>query len=141
MSEHRDAGTGGSGEAEGRGCILVVEDDPLLRKVVVRILQTWGYGIVEAPDGLAAVRAADERRAELGLVLLDIMLPLLNGIEVARRVRSDQPELPIVACSAALTEEVVANLVDLGVERIISKPFSADELRAAINLAGPAGPI
>jgi CheY-like chemotaxis protein len=126
---------GAASEAEAAGRILVVEDDPLLRRVVVQILQTWGYAILEAPDGLQALEQVREGPADLSLVLLDIMLPLLNGLEVARRVLAERPDLPVVACSAALTDEVVEDLRDAGVRVFLPKPYSPEALQATIAQA------
>lgn len=117
------------------GRVLVVEDDPMLRRVVVRTLQTWGFVIREAHDGGAALVEVAESGEALNVVLLDVMLPVLNGVEVARRVCRDKPDLPIVACSAALTEQVESDLRDAGVRHFLPKPYSADSLHAMIRLA------
>lgn len=116
----------------GTGKVLVVEDDPLLRRVLVKILQTWGYAILEAPDGLSALEQVRAQPREVSLILLDIMLPLLNGIEVARHVREEQPTLPIVACSAALTDEVKDRLLHLGVNVFLPKPYTPESLRGLL---------
>lgn len=114
------------------GRVLIVEDDPVLRSVLVKILQNWGFAILQANDGLAALEAIDANADDLSVILLDIMLPLLNGLEVARRVRDERPEIPIVVCSAALTDDLMADLHDLGVRDFLSKPFSANDLRAIL---------
>src|SRR4051795_10124621 len=64
------------------GCVLVVEDDPMLRRGGVRTLKTWGYTILEAPDGGAALDQVGAAEDELSVILLDVMLPVLNGVEV-----------------------------------------------------------
>jgi CheY-like chemotaxis protein len=132
MAENRDSRTG-SQTGEGReGRILVVEDDPLLRRVIVKTLQTWGYASVEAPDGVAALEEVERSSGELSVILLDIMLPRLDGLEVARRVGAERPELPIVACSAALTEGLIQDLREAGVRVFLPKPYSAQALRAIL---------
>ncbi len=122
------------------GKVLVVEDDPLLRRVLVRILQTWGYAILEAPDGLSALEHVRAVPNEVSLILLDIMLPLLNGLEVARHVREERPSLPIVACSAALTDEIRDDLMRLGVDVFLPKPYTPESLRTLlISMLGQDG--
>lgn len=116
-------------------CVLVVEDDAMLRRVVVRTLQGWGYHIREAGDGGSAVDAALSDEEPLNVILLDIMLPVLNGVEVARQVLGRKPEMPIVACSAALNTEVERDLREAGVRHFLPKPFSADSLRESIRRA------
>src|SRR4051794_37196462 len=117
---------------DGHGCVLVVEDDPLQRRVLLRLLRGWGYGTIEAADGGAAADRFREAIEQLDLVLLDIMLPVRNGIEVAREVRADRPELPIVACSAAFNAAVEADLRRVGVREYLPKPYIADVLRATL---------
>jgi CheY-like chemotaxis protein len=114
------------------GKVLVVEDDPLLRRILTKILQTWGYAILEAPDGLSALEHIRAEPPEVSLILLDIMLPLLNGLEVARHVREEQPSLPIVACSAALTDEIKDDLLRLGVNLFLPKPYTPEALRTVL---------
>ncbi len=138
MSATHPTGAGGQVVENSRGCVLVVEDDPLLRRVIVRILRSWGYTIVEASDGVSALDRVQESWEDLSVILLDIMLPILDGVEVARRVLAERPELPIVACSAALNDEIVDNLRTIGVRVFLPKPYSADALRDTLALA--AGP-
>src|SRR4029077_20166337 len=94
----------GGMEPQVAGRVLVVEDDLLLRRVIVRTLQTWGFTVLEANDGGAALERVCERMPGLDAVLLDIWLPVLDGVEVARRLQRDCPTLPVVACSAAIDE-------------------------------------
>ena len=125
LSPEGESLTGGGAPA----CVLVVEDDPLLRRVVIRLLRGWGYRSLEAPDGGAAVDQVRSSRDRLSVVLLDIMLPVLDGVEVARRVRAERPDLPIVACSAVLNTGVEADLRGLGIRDFLPKPYSAEALR------------
>ena len=69
----------------------------------------------------------------MSLILLDIMLPVLDGVEVARRVRADWPDLPIVACSAALNADLEEDLGRLGIREFLHKPFRVEALRAALS--------
>jgi two-component system sensor histidine kinase ChiS len=112
--------------------VLVVEDDPAQRRVLTRLLRIWGYATLEAADGGQAVEVFDADQDTLGLVLLDIMLPVLSGLEVAEHVRQVRPDLPIVACSAALTDAVEAALRELGVNDFLPKPFDASALQSAV---------
>lgn len=116
-------------------CVLVVEDDPLLRRVVVRLLKSWDYEVIEAPDGFQALDRFREGRGRIAAVLLDIMLPGINGVAVAREVRAEDPSLPIVACSAAFNDGVEADLRGAGVRYFLPKPYSSDALRATIDRA------
>lgn len=114
------------------GRVLVVEDDPVLLTVLTRILQKWGCTTLQAKDGQDALEAIDSNVEKLSVVLLDMMLPLVSGLEVARWVHAECPELPIVACSAALTHDLMADLQEVGVREFLPKPFSPDELRLTL---------
>jgi CheY-like chemotaxis protein len=128
----------GQAGPSGPACVLVVEDDPLLRRVLVRLLRGWGYGIVEAADGAEALERFREARGWLGLVVLDIMLPVIDGVQVARHVREAAPSLPILACSAAFTDQVQDDLRAAGVVDFLPKPYSADLLQRAVARSLPA---
>ena len=117
------------------GCVLVVEDDSDLRKIVVRHLSRWGFTIIEAADGGEGVEQFRRAEKDLDVILLDIMLPVLDGVGVARAIQEGRPDLPIVAYSAAFNDEVVARLEALGVAHFLSKPFRADDLRAILDRA------
>jgi two-component system, cell cycle sensor histidine kinase and response regulator CckA len=124
-----------AGQCGTDGCVLVVEDDVMLRRAVVKTLHSWGFTIREACDGEVALEQVEDAGDDLRAMLLDIMLPLLDGVAVAERVLVDRPKLPIVACSAALDEEMVARLRAVGVRYFLPKPYSADSLRAMLHTA------
>ncbi len=117
------------------GCVLVVEDDTMLRRVVVKTLLSWGYEIREACDGGVALEQVESAGDDLNAMLLDIMLPVLDGVAVAEKVHVDRPDLPIVACSAALDDEMRARLFAVGVRHFLPKPYSADSLLAMLRVA------
>ncbi len=116
-------------------CVLVVEDDVLLRRVLVKTLLSWGYQIREAGDGGAALVQVTEAGEGLDAVVLDIMLPVLDGVGVAKKILGDRPSLPIVACSAALDDEMKTALKNVGVRHFLPKPYSADLLHEMLRTA------
>lgn len=105
--------------------ILVVDDDPTVREVVVAYLRQAGHETMEAPDGPNALVAA---QAKPDLVVLDVMLPGFDGFEVCRRLRSDRPDLPIIMLTALGDEEDRIAGLDVGVDDYLGKPFSPREL-------------
>ena len=82
--------------------ILVVDDDPTVREVVVAYLQKAGHQTLEAPDGPNAVIAV---QSDPDLVVLDVMLPGFDGLEVCRRIRAERPDLPVIMLTALGEEE------------------------------------
>ena len=106
--------------------ILVVDDDPTVSDVVRRYLERAGLIVTLAADGPAALRAYEAERPDL--VVLDLMLPGIGGLDVARRLRSRADEVPIVMLTA-LGEEADRVLgLQLGADDYITKPFSPREL-------------
>ena len=105
--------------------ILVVDDDPTVREVVVAYLQQAGHETLEAPDGPNAVIAA---QSDPDLVVLDVMLPGFDGLEVCRRIRAERPDLPIIMLTALGEEEDRIAGLGTGADDYLSKPFSPREL-------------
>jgi DNA-binding response OmpR family regulator len=110
-----------------RGRILVVDDEPNIRGVVEQYLRREGFETVAAADGEQAIAAA----GDADLVILDLMLPRLDGIEVCRRIRANR-DVPIIMLTAK--SEEVDKLIGLGVgaDDYVTKPFSPRELVARV---------
>lgn len=109
----------------GGGDVLVVDDDVMVRDVVGRYLGRAGYTVTVAGDGEEALRAAESRPPDL--VVLDLMLPGLPGLEVCRRLRAAGP-VPVVMLTALGEEEDRIAGLELGADDYITKPFSPREL-------------
>jgi DNA-binding response OmpR family regulator len=108
------------------GSILVVDDDPTVSDVVRRYLERAGYAVTLSADGHDALAAYERTRPDL--VVLDLMLPGLDGLEVCRRLRSSASGVPIVMLTA-LGEEADRVLgLQLGADDYVTKPFSPREL-------------
>ncbi|MFB7591083.1 response regulator transcription factor [Streptomyces sp. NPDC056169] len=117
MSERSAAGNGGR--------ILVVDDDPTVAEVVTGYLERAGFAVEHAADGFDAVRRSGERRPDL--VVLDLMLPGLDGLEVCRRLRAAGP-VPVIMLTARGDEEDRITGLEVGADDYVTKPFSPREL-------------
>ena len=108
--------------------ILVVDDEPTIVRLMEFILARQGHQMVVAVNGEEAL--AKIRAEQPDLVLLDIMMPRLDGYEVAQRLRADPAtaKLPIIMLSAKAQEEDIRKGVDVGVDEYITKPFSPEHL-------------
>lgn len=113
--------------------ILVVDDLSVNREILKRWLGRRGFSIVEAADGYEALRIVAED--EIDLILLDIMMPKLNGTEVVREIRRtrSQSSLPIIMVSAKSFNEDIAQSLDLGANAYISKPVDLKLLLSVIE--------
>ncbi|MDT5027430.1 MAG: hypothetical protein QOE61_3856 [Micromonosporaceae bacterium] len=106
--------------------VLVVDDDPTVSDVVRRYLERADFQVTLAADGFAALKAVGQRRPDL--VVLDLMLPGLDGLEVCRRLRDDDPNLPVVMLTALGDEADRVMGLSLGADDYVTKPFSPREL-------------
>ena len=110
--------------------ILTVEDDAAIRRGVVDALQYAGYEVLEAADGSAGCEMA--LRRQFDLLLLDMVLPGMTGLEILQEVRSVRPTLPVIILSARGEENDRVSGLELGADDYVVKPFSVNELLARV---------
>ena len=110
--------------------VLVVEDDATVREVVVRYLERDGLDVAAVGDGESALAQAELRWPDL--VVLDLMLPALDGFEVCRRLRATAP-VPVIMLTARGDEDDRVMGLELGADDYVSKPFSPRELAARVK--------
>jgi PAS domain S-box-containing protein len=128
------AATQGARGPRGGERILLVEDDPRVRSFARRSLASKGYRVSEFPDGEAALDAFSASPDEFDLVLTDVMMPGISGLELAERLRSLQPELAIVFMSGYSADSLEAHgLTEKQV--VIHKPFTIEDLEARMREA------
>ncbi len=114
--------------------VLLVEDDPHIAEGVVFNLEAEGYAIEHVADGRTAVaRVASDDPGAIDLVILDLMLPEMNGFEVARRVRASGNYVPILVLTAKDDAEDVVRGIEEGADDYLTKPFKLDELLARVR--------
>ncbi len=118
--------------------ILVVEDEPSLREGIVDLLTGDGHAVTAVGDGLAGVEAG--ARDAFDVVLLDLMLPRLDGMEVCRRLRAARPGMPILMLTARGSEDDKVRGLMEGADDYVTKPFSARELLARVRVLGRRAP-
>jgi two-component system, OmpR family, alkaline phosphatase synthesis response regulator PhoP len=114
--------------------VLVVEDEPTLRDGLVDLLKGAGHRVDVAVDGLTAARLGVENHYDL--VLLDLMLPKLDGVEVCQRIRKARPAVPILMLTARGAEDDKVKGLKVGADDYVTKPFGARELLARIEALG-----
>jgi two-component system, OmpR family, response regulator ResD len=119
-------------EEKGRRTVLVADDEPTIGEIVSRYLERAGYDTTTAADGLEAVRLADQLRPDL--VVLDVMLPQLDGLQVLRHLREgeDGPTPVILLTAKGEQEDKLAGLRN-GADDYVVKPFSPSELVARVD--------
>ena len=112
--------------------ILVVDDESRMRKLLKDFLSAKGYKILEAEDGEKAIEVFEENRNKIKLILLDVMMPKLDGWSVLRKIRQES-NLPVIMLTARGEEQDELFGFELGVDEYISKPFSPKILVARVE--------
>ena len=112
--------------------VLVVDDEPPIRKLLRMGLSTQGYDILDAPSGKAALELIGQKP---DLIILDLGLPDIDGLELLRRMRQANEGVPIVVLSSRGEEAAKVQALDLGADDYVTKPFGMDELLARIRAA------
>jgi DNA-binding response OmpR family regulator len=117
--------------SSSEGHVLVVDDDPIVRDVLERYLVREGFEVTWAPDGKAALSAVDRNRPDL--ILLDLMMPAMDGFEVFRRLRAAREETAVIMLTARgqETERIVG--LESGADDYVAKPFSPREVIARVR--------
>ena len=113
-------------------CILVVDDEQRMRKLIKDFLTAKGYSILEAEDGEKALQVYEENKSKITLILLDVMMPKLDGWSVLRQIRQES-KVPIIMLTARGEEQDELFGFELGVDEYISKPFSPKILVARVE--------
>ena len=112
--------------------VLVIDDEPPIRKLLRMGLSTQGYEILEAPNGKTALDLLSD---DLGLVILDLGLPDIDGLDLLRTIRGRNERVPVVVLSSRGDEAGKVQALDLGADDYITKPFGMDELLARMRAA------
>lgn len=119
--------------------ILIADDDPLLRALLVHRLSADGHDILTAEDGSEALAVIREQRPEL--IVLDALMPVMDGFEVLRRIKSgDLTDAPVIMLTALKREQDIVGALQLGAADYLVKPFIPDELGQRIRRLLQASP-
>ncbi len=115
-----------------RACVLLVEDEDAVRRVARRLLESHGHTVVEATNGVHALEVFEERAADIDVVLTDVVMPKMGGVQLARELRERVPELRIVFTSGYTDDDVLNHGVEMGEVNFVRKPYTLETLLGAI---------
>jgi two-component system cell cycle sensor histidine kinase/response regulator CckA len=113
--------------------ILIVDDSPAIRSVVVSVLRQHGYTAYEAESGVAALAEWQRRKAEIGLVMADVVMPDMDGLTLAQQLRKQMPKLPIILLSMHISEDTHWVTEEANFS-FLPKPFESKQLLEAVRL-------
>jgi two-component system response regulator HydG len=112
---------------------LLIVDDDIAHRTMLRILLDWQYEISEADDGSTAIEEVSKRHFDM--LLMDIRMPGVSGIEALDQIRSLKPDVPVVMMTAYFSVEIAAQVRKRGASDCLGKPFDFDELKQIIERA------
>ena len=125
------------GALTGNGRVLVVDDEPSVRTIVRLILEKAGYEVLEAENGETAIEALNtgENRLVLDVVICDIRMPKINGVQAIEYFQREYPHVPIIVLTAYPETKMAVSFVRSGVADYLIKPVDAQKLRDAVARA------
>jgi CheY-like chemotaxis protein len=119
---------------EGHGeLILLVDDEKDVREIGKDVLETLGYKILEASDGLEAVKVFTEHQDEISLIIMDVVMPRLGGVKAIERIRTIQPNISVIFATGYDKEATFPDKIPTSGEFILSKPYDIQELSHVIR--------
>jgi two-component system cell cycle sensor histidine kinase/response regulator CckA len=131
--------TGHEGSAQiqpGRGTVLVVDDEPLVRAFALEGLKGLGYQVLVAENGKQALQMFEQHRKEIDCVLLDLIMPEVSGLETYRRMRAVDPLVKVIFASGYSTGQILRDAPDARSAAFLGKPFTLEGLSIALRKSG-----
>lgn len=115
--------------------ILLVDDEDLIRSIAEDVLLAYGYSVITATNGAEAVQMYALRRHEIALVLTDVMMPVMNGIDLITKLKTMNPDVKTIGASGLMQGETSKKLLEAGATGLLVKPYTADQLINAVREA------
>ena len=113
--------------------ILAVDDSKVLLDAIAGLLEIYGYRVLTAVDGAQALTLYSEYLRDIKVVLTDLVMPGMNGVELSQRLKSINPDIKIIASTGFPPKTYEPDLLKLGVNVILEKPFEIEDLLSAIH--------
>lgn len=120
-------------KVHGSGTILLVDDDFFIRITSERLLENLGYSIIPAIDGIEALKIYQQQSSEIDLIILDMVMPIMRGDEVFRKLRQINPECKVILMSGIIKKPQLHELLHEGASGFISKPFDVATMSTLIH--------
>jgi two-component system chemotaxis response regulator CheY len=112
--------------------VVLADDAPFIRDILKQLLTRQGHTVVgEAENGEQALRIALEKNPDL--VIMDIVMPLMSGVQATKEIKEKNPKIKIVACSTLDQENMLTKIIEAGAEDFISKPFDVKNVMTIIE--------
>nr|WP_321467726.1 CHASE domain-containing protein [uncultured Desulfobulbus sp.] len=116
----------------GRGTVLVVDDEAIIRKIVGEMLERLGYTVLEAADGVRAIEVFRQHQGTIDCILCDMVMPRMNGWETIASIRQHAPDLPVILASGYNEAHVMVGHNEIAVQAFLEKPFLFSKLKEVL---------
>ena len=113
--------------------ILIVDDEPLIRKIAERIITSMGYNTIVAEDGGEAIDIFEKRYKEIDCILLDLVMPILSGKETYIKLKEISQDIKVIISSGFRKDERVDEMVELGISGFLQKPYTVNQMKDEIS--------
>lgn len=117
----------------GTETVLVIEDEEMIREIAQRVLEKWGYTVLVATDGQEGVEIFQQEQEHIALILLDVMMPRMNGDRALAEIRRISPDIKVIVSSGYGTTPQLEAIEKFGVSGKVSKPYRPIELAKAVR--------
>jgi two-component system, cell cycle sensor histidine kinase and response regulator CckA len=114
--------------------VLIVEDEPLIQQVTQTSLQEYNYRTLVANDGIEAIALYAEHKQEISIVLMDIMMPVMDGFTAIRTLQKINPKVKVIATSGLISNNQLAEVTGIGTQAFLPKPYTAKELLDTLRM-------
>lgn len=118
---------------KGEGLVLVVDDEPIMRKIAINVLKSCGYEVMAAENGFIALEIFEKHHHDIKLVLLDLIMPKKSGKETYLEMRQIQPDVNVLLVSGAKRDTRIKELLKLGVKGYLEKPYTFFHLSRLVH--------
>lgn len=118
---------------QGSGTVLVVDDEPILGEMLQRMLSSIGYEVLLCSSSTEALEVFTQQRARITLVLTDMTMPVMNGVELARRIKQLSPAMPVVLCTGFSETMDEKRARRMGIDGYMMKPVILDKLAQTLH--------
>lgn len=117
----------------GTETVLIIDDEPTLLELTKEILEGLGYHVITAEGALEGIRVFKERYQEIALVILDMLMPEMTGNEVFPVLKNINTAVPVILATGLSVGEKVDDMISLGVNDVVAKPYSVNDLAARVR--------
>jgi CheY-like chemotaxis protein len=120
---------------ERRSLVLVADDEQAIQDLLANVIQRLGLAVICVGDGAAAIAAVEAYRDKLICAIMDIVMPVVNGVDAAHAIQATAPGLPIVLMSGAIPDAYMDSITQLRLAALLAKPFSVAPVRDLLRHA------